>query len=119
MTGLRTRFEELLKKLAIKRKSREKENTSERNEIVFLLDELKRNCEISRHMYKQYNDFLADSPPTRDADSGDDEELEDDDQEEEDEMKKVIRDVFDHIIQHDKQELIELSIELCRDIGEE
>ena len=38
---------------------------------------------------------------------------------EEDEIKKVIRDVFDHIIQHDIQELNELSLELCRDIGEE
>ena len=124
VTGLRARFEELLKKLTIKRKSGEKEKTSERNEIVFLLDELKRNGAISQRMYKQYNQFLADSPPdmaVRDADSGDDEDVtEDDDQEEEeDEMKKVIKDVFDHIIQHDKQELIELSVELCREIGEE
>ena len=50
VTGLRTRFEELLKKLTIKRKSGEKENASERNEIVFLLDELKR---ISQCMYKE------------------------------------------------------------------
>ena len=44
-------------------------------------------------MYKLYNEFLADSPPTRDADSGDNEDVEDDEQEEEeeeDEMKKVI-----------------------------
>ena len=121
VTGLRTRFEELLKKLAIKRKSGEKENTSERNEIVFLLDELKRNGEISQRMYKEYNDFLANSSQTLDADSGDDEDATEDgeQEEEEDEMKKVIRDVFDHIIQHDKQELIELSVELCREIGEE
>ena len=75
-------------------------------------------------MYKQYNQFLADSPPdmaVRDADSGDDEDVtkDDDQEEEEDEMKKVIKDVFDHIIQHDKQELIELSVKLCRKIGEE
>ena len=40
-------------------------------------------------MYKQYNDFLADSPPTRDANSGDDEDVtEDDDQEKEREEKE-------------------------------
>ena len=111
-----------------KRKSGEKEKTSERNEILFLLDELQRNGEISQRMYKQYNEFLADSPPdmeTRDADSGDDKLATEDDnqekerEEEEDEMKNVTKDVFDHIVQHDKQELIELSVKLCREIGEE
>ena len=72
--------------------------------MVFLQDELKRNGEISQRMYKEYNQFLAWNMETRDADGGDDEDVtEDDDQGEEDKMKKVIRDVFDHIIQHDKQ----------------
>ena len=55
--GLLARFEELLQNIAINRKSGEPEKTGNRNEAVFLLDELKRQGGIRRRMYQQYNDF--------------------------------------------------------------
>ena len=61
--GLRARFEELLKNIAVNRKSGGHEKTGDQNEAVFLLDELKRQGGISRCMYRRYNNFLADSLP--------------------------------------------------------
>ena len=60
---LRRKFEEVIKKIAIKRKGGVPEKTCDRNEAVFLLDELLRQDGISHRMYRQYNDFLAESPP--------------------------------------------------------
>jgi hypothetical protein len=57
--GLRVSFEELIKNIAIDRKSGRYEKTGNRNEAVFLLDELKRQGGISRRMYRQYNNFLV------------------------------------------------------------
>ena len=72
--NLRARFEELLQNIAINRKSGEPEKTGDRNEAVFLLDELKRQGGISRRMYQRYNDFLTESLPVEfgiDVESGD------------------------------------------------
>ena len=63
VNGLRARFEELIKKVSITRKSGEKEKTGDRNELVFLLDELKHQGGIGQRSYQGYNDYLADSPP--------------------------------------------------------
>ena len=115
VNGLRTRFAELIKKVSITRKSGEKEKTGDRNELVFLLDELKRQGGIGQRSYQAYNDYLADSPP--DLENEDSEEVED--QEEEDGMKKIIKGVVSHVIQHDIQELKEVLGELCGEVGEE
>ena len=63
ISGLRTRFAELLKHIAVVRKAGGQEKVGDRNEAVFLLDELKRQGGISPRMYREYNDFLAESPP--------------------------------------------------------
>ena len=61
--GLRARFEELLRNIAVVRKSGGYEKTGDRNEAVFLLAELKRRGGIRPCMYRKYNDFLAESLP--------------------------------------------------------
>merc|ERR1712080_645444 len=52
----------ILKKIAINRKGGVPERTCDRKEAVFLLDELLRQDGLSRRMYRQYNDLLAESP---------------------------------------------------------
>ena len=59
--GLRASFNELIKNITEDRKSSGHEKIGNRNEAVFLLDELKRQDGISRRMYRQYNNFLASS----------------------------------------------------------
>ena len=118
--GLRTRFEELLKNIAVLRKSGGHEKTGDRHETVFLLDELKRQGGISRCMYRQYNDFLAESPPVLGSGivSGSGYEEKMDTSEElssEDDLKKEIASTIDYLIEHDKKELLESVKEIEKD----
>ena len=53
ITGLRESFERVMREIALKRKASIAERTCDRNEAVFLLDELKRQDGISHRMYKQ------------------------------------------------------------------
>ena len=55
--GLRASFEELIKNIAEDCKSGGHEKTVNRNEAVFLLDELKNQGGIILRMYRQYNNF--------------------------------------------------------------
>ena len=43
----------------------------------------------------------------------------DKEEEEEDEMGRIIKDTFDYVIQHDKNELSDLLIELRNEVGGE
>ena len=134
--GLRASFEELVKNIAEDQKSGGHEKTGNRNEAVFLLDELKRRGGISRRMYRQYNNFLAESLPVgfgivdeavdedveeMDTSNKDDDEEEEDEEEEEeelsseDDLKKKIGSTIDYLIEHDKKELLESVKELQRD----
>ena len=92
-----------------------------RNEAGFLLDELLRQDGISQNMYRQYNDFLAESPPniglgiTQTAGG---EELNDEEEmasSSEDQIKKDITLTADSLIQHDKKELQELVVDIKKD----
>ena len=117
--GLRARFEELLKNIAIHRKSGGREKTGDRNETVFLLDELKRQGGISRHMYRQYNDFLS-LPAVGCGVVGEEEETamqneEEEQLSEEDRLKKMITSTADYLIEHDKKELVEIVNEIEKD----
>ena len=118
--GLRRSFEEVMKKIAIKRKGRVPEKTCDRNEAVFLLDELLRQDGINHHMYRQYNDFLAGSPPNIGSGitpTGEEEESNDEEMalSAEDQIKKDITSTADYLIQHDKKELQELVAEIEKD----
>ena len=142
IAGLRSRFEIVLKKIALDRKYGQRETATDRNEVVFLLDELKRQGCISQRMYQQYNDFLAESPvgfgivgkneqgrndpddEDMDNDSDDDDDDDDDDEEEveqeeamdqdgwEDGIKQKITSTADYLIEHDKKELAEIIKEI-------
>ena len=130
--GLRASFEELIKNIAEDRKSGEHEKTGNRNEAVFLLDELKREGGISRRMYRQYNNLLAESLPvcfgivdeavddveemdTSNKDEDEEEEEEEEELSSEDDLKKEIGSTIDYLIEHDKKELLESVKELQRD----
>ena len=118
--GLRRSFEEVMKKIAIKRKGRVPEKTCDRNEAVFLLDELLRQDGINHHMYRQYNDFLAGSPPNIGSGitpTGEEEESNDEEMllSRDDQIKKDITATADYLIQHDKKELQELVTEIEKD----
>ena len=121
---LRRKFEEVITKIAINRKGGVPEKTCDRNEAVFLLDELLRQDGISHRMYRQYNDLLADSPPNIGSGitpTGGEEESNDEEEmalSAEDQIKKDITATADYLIQHDKKELQELvaGIEKDKDI---
>ena len=121
ISGLRTRFAELLKHIAVVRKAGGQEKVGDRNEAVFLLDELKRQGGISPGMYREYNDFLAESLPVGFGVSDQEEaamEIEDEDGEEEeneDQLKKEITSTADYLIEHDKNELMEIVAEIEKD----
>ena len=85
---------------------------------MFLLDELKRQGGISLRMYRQYNNFLAESLPVGFGIVGEavDEDVEEmdtsnkinDEEEEEklsseDDLKKEIGSIIDYLIEHDKK----------------
>ena len=110
ITGLRARFEEVLKHIAVNRKSGEHEKAGDRNEAVFLLDELKRQGGIGERMYRQYNDFLAESLPVSAKTDQEEAAMESED-EEEDQLKKEITSTADYLIEHDKKELMEIVAE--------
>ena len=118
--GLRRNFEDVMKKIAIKRKGGVPEKTCDRNEAVFLLDELLRQEGISHGMYRQYNDFLADSPPNIGSGItpiGGEEESNEEEMvlSRDDQIKKDITSTADYLIQHDKKELQELVTEIEKD----
>ena len=105
----------------MKRKCSEPEKTCDRNEAVFLLDELLRQDGISHRVYRQYNDFLAESPlnigsginPTGgEEESNDEEEMA---LSTEDQIKKDITSTADYLIQHDKRELQDLVAGIEKD----
>ena len=111
-----------MKKIAINRKGGVPERTCDRNEAVFLLDELLRQDGLSRRMYRQYNDLLAESPPN--IGSGISDEQEETMEEEKEELplsvgdnkiKRSITTTADYLIQHDKKELQELVAEMKKD----
>ena len=122
---------ELAKNIAEDRKSGGHEKTGNRNEAVFLLDGLKRQGGISRRMYRQYNNFLAESLPVgfgivdeavdedvEEMDTSNKDEEEEEEEEElssEDDLKKEIASTIDYLIEHDKKELLESVKELQRD----
>ena len=94
-----------------------------RNELVFILDELLRQEAISQEAYTQVNNLLAESL----GDDGSEEMDVDDDaaaaaaneESEEDVVKNLIQSTTDGIIQHDKKELVELLKEIKEEAGEE
>ena len=109
-----------MRKIALKRKAGVPERTCDRNEAVFLLDELLRQDGISQRMYREYNDFLAESLPnisgsgtiTADEQESSEEEME---LSPEDQIKKDITETADYLIHHDKKELQELIAEIEKD----
>ena len=98
---------------------------------MFLLDELKRQGGISRRMYRQCNNFLAESLPVGfgivdeavdedvevmdTSDKDEEEEKEEEELSSEDDLKKEIGSTIDYFIEHDKNELLEGVKELQRD----
>ena len=92
---------------------------------MFLLDELKGQGGISQRMYRQYNNFLAESLPVGfeivdEAVNEDVEEMDTSNKDEEelsseDDLKKEIGSTIDYLIEHDKKELLESVKELQRD----
>ena len=105
----------MLKKIAVNRKSGACEKTAERNEAVFLLDELKRQGGISHQRYVEYNNLLAESPPVGFRLSDQEEQETAMETDEEDEMKKQITDTADYLIEHDKKALLEIMNEIERE----
>ena len=115
ISGLRARFEVVLKKIAVNRKSGTCEKTTDRNEAVFLLDELKRQGGISQRRYVEYNNFLAESLPLGFRVSDQEEQETAMETDEEDEIKKQITDTADYLIEHDKKALLEITNEIERE----
>ena len=113
--GLRARFSELVKKIAVDRKYGGCEKIAERNEAVFLLDELKRQRGISRRMYTEYKGFLLEAFQNihnKDKDTDENviatEKEEENEAEGSSELKKEIVSVVDYITKHDKKELLDI-----------
>ena len=81
------------------------------NELMFLLDEMLRQGDITPTEYAQLNTSLTEAADLRTDEA---EKEEDSDDEEQNLMKPAV----DYIIQHDKEELLQLMEEL-KDIDEE
>ena len=73
-----------------------------RNELVFLLNEMLRQCGITRDIYKQVNSLLAQSL-TPSVDVKEPEELAG-----EKHLKKMVQSTADYLKEHDEYELLEL-----------
>ena len=82
------------------------------NELMFLLDEMLRQGAITPIEYAQLNTGLTEAADLRTDEA---EKAEDRDDEEQNLMKSAV----DYIIQHDKEELLQLMEELKDDIDEE
>ena len=74
------------------------------NELVFLLDEMLRQGAITPIEYTQLNTSLTEA-----ADLGTDEEEKEEDRDDDDEEQHLMKSAVDYIIQHDKEELLQLS----------
>ena len=91
------------------------DQNADRNEAVFLLDELKRQGGISRRRYAEYNNFLAESLPVGFRVSDQEEQETAMETDEENEIKKQITDTADYLIEHDKKALLEITNEIERE----
>ena len=78
------------------------------HELTVLLAEMLERGSIAPLEYNRLNSVIA--LPEKSSDEG---------AEEEDEMKRVIKDTVDHVIQHDKEELSDLLMELRNEVGKE
>ena len=78
------------------------------HELTVLLDEMLEPGSIASLEHNRLNSIIA--IPEKSADEG---------AEEEDEMTRVIKDSVDHVIQHDKEELSDLLMELRDEVGTE
>ena len=76
--------------------------------LTVLLDEMSERGFITLLKYNNLNSVIA--IPEKYSDEG---------AEEEDEMRRVIKDTVDHVIQHDKEELSDLLMELRDEVGKE
>ena len=85
------------------------------NELVLLLDEMLRQGAITPTEYAQLNTSLTEAADLRTDEAEKEEDSDDDDDEEQNLMKSAV----DYIIQHDKEELLQLMEELKDDIDEE
>ena len=83
------------------------------NELVFLLDEMLRQGAITPTEYTQLNTSLTEAADLR-TDEAEKEEDSDDDKE-----QNLMKSAVDYIIQHDKEELLQLIEELKDDIDKE
>ena len=76
------------------------------HELTVLSDEMLVGGNITPLEYNKLNNAIA--IPERSSDEG---------AQEEDEMTRVIKDTVDHVIQHDKEELSDLLMELRVEVG--
>ena len=83
------------------------------NELMFLLDEMIRQGAITPTEYVQLDTSLTEAADLR-TDEAEKEEDSDDDEE-----QNLMKSAVDYIIQHDKEELLQLMEELKDDIDEE
>ena len=113
--GLQQRFKKLFCEFIRKKKH---EN---RNELVFILDELLRQEAISQETYTQVNNLLAgslgdDGSEEMDVDADD---TSGNEESEEDVVTNLVQSTTADIILHDKKELVELLKEMKEEVGEE
>ena len=115
--GLHKQFNKLFCEF-IRKKKREN-----RNELVFLLEELLRQEAISQETYTQLNDKLAleesinEKYPDDEEDSSK-KETHDDEVSREAKIEKLIQSTVEYLIQPDKKELLELIDELRKEVDD-
>ncbi|MAG86099.1 MAG: hypothetical protein CMB97_01645 [Flavobacteriaceae bacterium] len=85
----------------------------QRNDLMFLLNEMLMRGFIDQTDYDKGVDALHAAMEEEKEGSSDKEENKDK-EEDGDEMEKVIKDVVNHVIQHDKQELTELLMKTVK-----
>ena len=100
---LRERFDNLFMKFV------RNGNLENRNELVCLLDEMKRQGCISEEEYVKFNRFLAQSLESGGSGIGDDEREVLEDMEVVDDFKQLVRSTTEYIIKHDREELEKLN----------
>ena len=99
--GLRDQFNQLFVEF-----TRDKKHEHGHKLLTVLLDEMLERGTITPLEYNKLNNPIA--LPEKSSDEG---------AEKEDEMTRVIKDTVDHVIQHDKEELSDLLMELQDEVG--
>ena len=92
-----------------------------RNKLVFLSDELLRQDSVNRDEYTQLNDMLTESLESEKGIESSENEVESttvEDETREGKLENLVRSTTDHLIEHDKKELLELINEFRKDVGE-